>query len=395
MQTGFFRIKHNIPIITEFTANGQHLSKAFDTLIHDILLNKLNFYGVRGVANRLIYSYLSERQQVVQFNDCISEMNSTKTGVPQGSVLRPLLFSIYINDLPNCSVVLKMIMYADDTTLYFDLNPGTPNFVNIINGELVKVSKWLSAKRLSLNVNKTKVMFFHSVRKTVAYPKLYIDNKEIERVDSFLFLGLQINHNLIRSISFKVSKIAGILHKLKNEFPTSILKSIYNTLILPHLNYCVLCWGSQTNRIHLLHKRAIRNINNANYRAHSEPIFKSLNILKIDDIYYLSILKFYSKLINNNLPHYFDSFKPQFANGVLHYNLRKPSMQLPIIKHEFPRQSLRYKLITTLNEMSAETMELAKNYTQKRFVDLVRNNIVNGYRNTCVDPRNCSTCNNS
>ena len=70
-------------------------------------------------------------------------------------------------------------------------------------------------------------------------------------------------------------------------------------------------------------------------------------------------------------------------------------MQLPIIKHEFPRQSLRYKLITTLNEMSAETMELAKNYTQKRFVDLVRNNIVNGYRNTCVDPRNCYTCNNS
>ena len=163
---------------------------------------------------------------------------------------------------------------------------------------------------------------------------------------------------------------------------------------MPHSNYCVLCWKSQTNRIHLLQKRAIRNINNANYRAHSEPIFKSLNVLKIDDIYYLSILKFYSKLINNNLPHYFDSFKPQFANGVLHYNLRKPSMQLPINKHEFPRQSLRYKLITTLNEMSAEAMELAKNYTQKRFVDLVRNNIANGYRNTCVDPRNCYTTHN-
>ena len=218
------------------------------------------------------------------------------------------------------------------------------------------------------------------IRKTVAYPKLYIDSKEIDRVDSFIFLGLQINHNLnwnnhIRSSSFKVSKIAGILHKLKNEFPTSMLKSIYNTLILPHLNYCVLCWGSQTNRIHLLQKRAIRNINNANYRAHSELIFTSLNLLKINDIYYLSILKFYSKLISNNLPHYFDSFKPQFAHGVSHYKLRNPSMQIPIIKHEFPKQSLRYKLITTLNEnneMSAETIELANNYTQKRFVDLVR-----------------------
>ena len=137
------------------------LSKAFDTLIHDILRNKLNFCGVRGVANRLIYSYVSERQQVVQFNDCISEINFIKkTGVPQGSILGSLLFSIYINDLPNCSVVFKMIMFADDTTLYFDLNPGTPNFVNIINGELVKVSKWLSANRLPLNVSKTNVMFF-------------------------------------------------------------------------------------------------------------------------------------------------------------------------------------------------------------------------------------------
>ena len=117
------------------------LSKAFDTLIHDILLNKLNYYGVKGVANKLIYSYLSERQQVVQFNDCISEMNSIKIGVLQGSVLGPLLFSIYINDLPNCSVIFKMIMYADDIILYCDLNPGTPNFVNSINGELGKVSK--------------------------------------------------------------------------------------------------------------------------------------------------------------------------------------------------------------------------------------------------------------
>ena len=120
-----------------------------------------------------------------------------------------------------------------------------------------------------------------------------------------------------------------------------------------------------------------------------------LIFFKINDNDYLSILNIYSKLINNNLQHYFHSFKPQFANGVSHYNLRNPSMHLPIIKHKFPKQSLRYKLITIstyLNEMSAETMGLPMNNTQKRFVDFVRNN---KNRNTCADPRNCYTCNNS
>ena len=103
----------------------------------------------------LIYRYVGERQ-MVQIIDRISEMNYIKIGVPH----RALFFSIYINDLPNCSIVFKMIMYADDTTIYCDLNPGTLNFVNSINGELSKVSKWSSANRLFLNVKKTKVMFF-------------------------------------------------------------------------------------------------------------------------------------------------------------------------------------------------------------------------------------------
>ena len=130
-----------------------------------------------------------------------------------------------------------------------------------------------------------------------------------------------------------------------------------------------MCWGLQTNRIQLLQKRVIRNINNTSYRAYSEPIFKLLNLLKINDISIYQFSNFIEVLINNNLSHYFDSFRPQFANEVSHYNLRNPSRQLPIIKNEFPKKSLRYKLITTSNEMSAETIELAKNYTQKCFVD--------------------------
>ena len=121
-----------------------------------------------------------------------------------------------------------------------------------------------------------------------------------------------------------------------------------------------LAWGSQIDKLHKLQKRAIRNVTKSDYRAHTEPLCKERNLLKIHDIYYLAVLKFYSKLVNNNLPRYFSSFTPQFPAGQQNFNLRNPTMQLPRIKHVFPKQSLRYKLITTLNITPNETIEVAK-----------------------------------
>ena len=145
------------------------LSKAFDTLIHEILISKLEHYDVRGEAIDLIRSYLYQRQQLVEFNGCLSDMIYIKTGVPQGSVLGPLLCSIYINDLPSCSDMFKMIMYADDTTLLCDLS-NDHDIETLLNNELCKITDWLQANKLSLNVNKTKFMGFHSDRRRVVYP---------------------------------------------------------------------------------------------------------------------------------------------------------------------------------------------------------------------------------
>ena len=151
--------------------------------------------------------------------------------------------------------------------------------------ELCKITEWLSANKLSLNVNKTKCMIFHSYKKTVLYPKLFIDNIEIERVDYFNFLGLQLHHTLkwnkqLSCISLKTSKITSLLHKLKSEYPTSILKSIYNTLILPNINYCILSWGSQIDALYLLQIRAIKNISKGDFRVHTEPYLKNAIYLK-------------------------------------------------------------------------------------------------------------------
>ena len=195
----------------------------------------------------MLQSYLSERCQYVEYNHHRSNTLPISTGVPQGSVLGPLLFLIYINDLPMVSDVFNMFMYADDTTLYCNINQNISEIE--INHELWKVSQWLAANKLSLNVGKTKFMIFRMRNKVVSYPDLQINGNAIERVTQFNFLGLILHESLswdkhINHISLKVSTAIGILYRLKSIYPHRVLLTLYNTLILPHYNYCTLSWGS-------------------------------------------------------------------------------------------------------------------------------------------------------
>ena len=236
------------------------LSKAFDTLTFDILLFKLKYYGVTDTALDLMRSYLTNRKQYVVFNGCQSDYSEIYTGVPQGSILGPLFFSIYINDLINVSNRLNFLMYADDTTIYFNLEEFEYlNREKDINTELKKVNTWLELNKLSLNAQKTKLMIFHRKQKQVDEINVQINGTQIERVESFNFLGIMLDENLtwkshIEMVAKNISKVTGILYRLKNIFPENVLFVLYNSLIVSYINYGLLLWGVHVHKLEHLQK---------------------------------------------------------------------------------------------------------------------------------------------
>ena len=227
-------------------------------------------------------------------------MREIKTGVPQGSILGPLLFIIYMNDIYTVSNKLDFILYADDTTLSSPLcsfthgENGDVNYISrMINAELSKISDWLAVNKLSLNASKTKFVVFHNDQRTLAendIPQLMINNTIIEKVNEFNLLGLTINEFLnwrshSAKIANKISRTLGVMNRLKRYLPFSAMKLMYESLVLSHLQFGISCWGFECDRIFKLQKRALRILTDSKYNAHTEPLFKELKLLKVKDIF--------------------------------------------------------------------------------------------------------------
>ena len=229
------------------------LSKAFDTVNHNILLKKLEIYGIRGTTFKWLKSYLENRKQYICFNKhSFTDLCNIICGVPQGSILGPLLFLIYVNDLYMASSELSTVMFADDTIFFLSDKNIDVLFVKM-NNELDKVSTWFKANKLSLNVLKNKFSIFHPTGKKrlipIDLPLLKIDNTYIKRDPVTKFLGVLIDENLnwkaqIANVSSKVSKSIGILYKASPILNKFQLKQLYSAFVHSYLNYGNIAWGS-------------------------------------------------------------------------------------------------------------------------------------------------------
>ena len=287
------------------------LKKAFDIVNHNILLSKLNHYGIRGVAHSLLPSYPTNRKQSVTINDYCSTPLNINNGVPQGLTLGPLLFLSYINDLEN-SIFTNPCLFADDTCICVNADTIS-NLEYLINSKLLSVNNWLNAHKLILNALKSKALIIPPhTRLQAPNLKITIDFCQISVVESVKYLGIYLDNKLIFGphISYLQSKLfrsIRIISKIKYYVPDRVLFLLYFAIFHSHITYGLIIWYSTyktyTSKISKLQNGIIKIITKSNPLKKVLLMFKKHGILTLENLFTYEMAAFMFKYRSNNVPY--------------------------------------------------------------------------------------------
>ena len=294
------------------------LSKAFDTVNHNILISKLNHYGIRGPTLNLLKSYLTNRKQYVKIGKQKSELRNISCGVPQGSVLGPLLFILYINDLHKACTTGDMRIFADDTTVFFKCK-NTKDITSIGMQIMTHLNMWFKANRLTLNSEKSNFVVFRSRQNKITNlpGQIHFENTCINRSESAKYLGVILDEHLtwnqhITEVCNKLKTYFKLFYCIRNLINTDQVKIIYYALIYSRIKYGISIFGFTSNerlkRIQVLQNKLLKVLLAKSYRYSTNLLHNELKILKVKDIAKLDALTFIHNYFNNKLPSIFDNY---------------------------------------------------------------------------------------
>jgi hypothetical protein len=362
------------------------LRKAFDTVDKTVLLEKLAHYGIRGSVNRLLESYLTDRDQYAVLNQSRSQTLPVNIGVPQGSVLGPLLFNIYINDIASISHV-ETILFADDAVFYIE-RQKFDDAVESMRNFLISLSQWLAGSRLTAHENKTKLMLF-SARLRPDLPVVTFNGKALEWVRSIKYLGVIIDDSLkfslhITSVCSGLSKVLGIMYSVSKFVPRRTLVTLYYSLAYSKLIQSIIIWGGASNNVirplKVIINKIMRVILGVKYNANNIPsvgtidMYRRLEILQYEDVYRYFLLKFIRDAMYGNS----DFFDNIYGNLVPNhsYGTRSTRLNVPQVRLDIEKQSTVYQSVAVFNSAPESLLEPSSSHS---FKNRYKKAVLDGY----------------